>query len=298
MIYIKLKIRYLLIALFFGFFAIQINNHINIILEKINDSNREIFFWTTPSKPTNDLAIHLLLEATSRLPADQGSRVLHISMYNFNDSWLLLDVVKGYQQGIISNAEWQSFLKTAIIPEKIIQNKNQQEQEQKQKRQELRQKLLIQKEHLEVQKQYYQAAFYICLVIFSICLILFFRDNYKLVGDASMKNIVLIGNSIIILAASWSYVEREGIVFSLALVICAILNAFLIIKGFTSQELTIWASYTINVFLLFSGIWLYNEGYHYWKAECKIGFTVGIVSLLNLYYRFKTSKAITTPARN
>lgn len=102
----------------------------------------------------------------------------------------------------------------------------------------------------------------------------------------SFKNIVLTSNTLLILSASWLYVDEGRTLMLIALIICAISNAYLITKGTGNSELTNWLSYTINIFLIAVGIWQMNYSGLYWYLEFRVGALICTIGLLNTYYRY------------
>jgi len=123
--------------------------------------------------------------------------------------------------------------------------------------------------------------------IIGICsLLIFLRSNksalVQKVNQINLRRIALLSNTILILAASWHYTKHDRLVLTAALTLCAIINAYLVFKPAENHGFTEWATYTIAIFLLASGLRLI-DGY-YWERN--IGIVAIIVGLINSYYRF------------
>lgn len=101
-----------------------------------------------------------------------------------------------------------------------------------------------------------------------------------------LRNIVLASNTLLVLVALWFYADRGMAVISVALIMCAIANAYLIVNMLSKKELQTWSVYTTNIFLFAFGVWMFNDYYY----QQSIGFIVCCVGVINAYYHYHNNK--------
>lgn len=300
-----MRCRYLILAIIFAVSACLINSQISELNGMI-DSRIYMKFSPAPPPPpepgddTEDTDMSLFKvffdKVTKNLQPDQKSTIFQHAILSKN-RMAIIDIIQDYKKGTITETEWQQFIKSGDVPSKIIEERRQELKKsslaQWENKINKREKILLELNVLESQKRNYQYGYYTVSVIAGLCFLLFLKNNPKHFATMITKNTTLASNTALILVSSWTYAaEHAGLLFSLAIAACAILNAYLFIKGFESRELSVWLSYTANIFVLIAGLWLMNKAPWYQRPEFQIGTLISIIGILNLYYRFKITHSL------
>ena len=100
----------------------------------------------------------------------------------------------------------------------------------------------------------------------------------------NLKSLTLISNTALVLATAWAYVKGIDVVPLITLVISAGLNAYLLLSSYSNKELTSWVSYSVNLYLLAAGLWIFDEYGLYSRGY--IGIAIGLIALINIVYRY------------
>jgi len=198
--------------------------------------------------------------------------------------WTFLQL---YTSRYFTDKEWNDFLSTGNIPPYVSEHiasidKAKENKEKATSEQRLR---------LEKQSQVNNFGFYFFTASSLAFFVSFSRENKHLIAKVTLlKNIVLAGNSILVLIAAVLFEKHEGIALSLALIVCSIVNAVIVIRGFNNPELDRWSSYTVNALLMLIAFHLYNRSHDVYSASIMIM----LMSMINFYYHRKKTSSISS----
>ncbi len=121
------------------------------------------------------------------------------------------------------------------------------------------------------------------------CLIALFVVKRKAIMRSRFtKNLAFLFNTVLVLLAAWTFTESDSMVAPITMVICAASNSFLLVMNKNNTEFTTWLTYTINVFLIAMGYWIYDDRT---QIPTFAGYIVTTIALINLFQHYIKTRA-------